>query len=72
MLEGHLYKLVFFYCGTSSYNTEQMSRVIDYLKQDMENMELPIPISKEEEARLMARWGKASCSKSEDAICAAR
>ena len=71
MLEGRLYKLVFFYCGTSTYNTEQMSRVIDYLKQDMINMELPIPISREEEARLMANWQKASCSKSEDAICAA-
>lgn len=65
------YKLVFAYYGTSTYTSEQLSRVVDYLKQDMENMELPIPISKEEEARLLARWGKASCSKSEDAICAA-
>lgn len=71
MLEGRLYKLVFFYCGTSTYNTEQMSRVIDYLKQDMESMDLPIPISKAEEERLLAKWQKASCSKSEDAICAA-
>jgi hypothetical protein len=71
MLEGHLYKLVFFYCGTSTYNTRDMSRVIDYLKQDMINMELPIPISREEEARLMANWQKASCSKTNDATCAA-
>jgi hypothetical protein len=71
MIEGHLYKLVFFYCGTSTYNTEQMSRVIEYLKQDMESMNLPIPLSKEEEKRLMDKWQKASCSKADDALSAA-
>jgi hypothetical protein len=65
------YKLVFAYYGTSTYTSEQLSLVVDYLKQDMENMELPIPISKAEEERLLAKWQKASCSKSEDAICAA-
>ena len=63
-------KIVFAYYGSSTYNTEEMSRLISYLKQDMENMELPIPISKEEEERLLAQWGKASCRTTEDATSA--
>ena len=53
-------KVVFAYYGSSTYNTEEMSRLIDYLKQDMENMNLPIPVSKEEEERLLTAWGKRS------------
>ena len=52
-------KVVFAYYGSSTYTTEEMSRLIDYLKQDMENMNLPIPVSKEEEERMLAAWGKA-------------
>jgi hypothetical protein len=71
-IEGHKgYKLVFAYYGTSTYTTEEMSRVIEYLKQDMINMELPIPLSKEEEKRLMDKWRKASCSKADAALSAA-
>jgi hypothetical protein len=65
------YKLVFAYYGTSTYTSAEMSRVIDYLKQDMINMGLPIPVSREEEARIMARWEKASCKKASDALSAA-
>ena len=65
------YKLVFAYYGSSTYTSEGMSRVLDYLKQDMENMGLPIPLSKEEEARVMERWGKASCKKNDGALSAA-
>lgn len=58
------YKLVFAYYGTSTYTAEQMSRLLDYLKQDMENMGLQIPLSKDQERRLLEQWGKrASCSK---------
>ena len=52
-------KVVFAYFGSSTYNTEEMSRLIDYLKQDMVNMGLPIPVSKEEEERMMAQWQRA-------------
>ena len=65
------YKLVFAYYGSSTYTSEEMSRLLDYLKQDMDNMGLPIPLSKEEEARVMERWGKASCKKASDALSAA-
>ena len=50
------YKLVFAYYGSSTYDTAAMSRLIDFLKQDMENMGLRIPASKEQEEALAA-WG---------------
>lgn len=49
-------KVVFAYYGSSTYDTVEMSRLIDYLKQDMVNMNLPIPVSKEEEERMMKSW----------------
>ena len=54
---GH--KVVFAYFGSSTYTTEEMSRLLDFLKQDMENMGLAIPVSKEEEERLLTAWGRA-------------
>lgn len=65
------YKLVFAYYGSSTYTSEEMSRLLDYLKQDMENMGLPIPLSKDEEARVMDRWQKALCKKTNGASSAA-
>jgi len=61
------YKLVFAYYGSSTYDTASMSRLIDFLKQDMENMGLSIPASKEQEEALKAWEAKASCRKSENA-----
>lgn len=63
-------KVVFAYYGTSTYTTEEMSRVLDYLKQDMVAMELPIPVSKDEEERMMSAWGKALCKRTEPATSA--
>ena len=51
------YKLVFAYYGSSTYSAETMARLIDYLRQDAENMGLPIPVSKAEEERLLKAWG---------------
>ena len=65
------YKLVFAYYGSSTYTTEEMSRLLDYLKQDMDNMGLPIPLSKEEEKRVMERWQKASCKTVDGVLSAA-
>lgn len=53
------YKLVFAYYGSSTYDRERMAKLIDYLKQDAENMGLIIPLSKAEEERMLGAWGKA-------------
>lgn len=63
-------KTVFAYYGSSTYTSEEMSRLIEDLKQDMENMNLPIPVSKDEEERLLAQWGKALCKRTMSAISA--
>lgn len=60
-------KVVFAYYGSSTYDTTEMSRLLDYLKQDMESMGLMIPIGKDEEERLLSAWGKAFCRKTEPA-----
>lgn len=48
------YKLVFAYYGSSTYDTAEMSRLIDYLVEDARNMGIPIPASKEQEEALNA------------------
>ena len=52
------YTLMFSYCGSSTYTTEEMSRLIDYLIDEMKQMELPIPASKEQEEMLKAWRGE--------------
>lgn len=51
-------KVIIAYYGTSVYDSAEMSRVLDYLRQDMENMQLPIPLSKAEQDRIALQWGK--------------
>ena len=65
------YKLVFAYYGSSTYSRESMSRLLDYLKQDMDAMEIPIPFSKQDEERMLESWQKAYSKKGEAAISAA-
>lgn len=64
------YKCVFAYYGISMYDRDELSILIDYLKQDMENMGLPIPFSKEEEERMLTAWQKALCRRTEHATSA--
>ena len=52
------YKKVFAYYGSSTYTSAEMSRLIDYMKQDMDAMGLPIPLGKAEYERLLKEWGK--------------
>lgn len=52
-------KVVFAYYGSSTYSVPEMSLLLDHLKQDMAALNLPIPVSKEEEERMMQAWGKA-------------
>ena len=53
------YKTVFAFHGSSTFSTSQMHILLESLKQDMVNMNLPILVSKEEEERMMKAWGKA-------------
>ena len=53
------YKLVFAYYGSSTYTTEEMSRLIDFLVDEMRQCELPVPASKEQEDMLKAWQAKA-------------
>ena len=61
------YKLVFAYYGSSTYDTAEMSRLIDYLVDDARQMGLSIPASKEQEEALKAWEARASCRTNENA-----
>ena len=37
---------------------EEMKRLLDWLVDEAQQMEIPIPLSKAEEERLLERWGK--------------
>ena len=50
------YKLLHAYYGSSTYDSKEMSILIDYLVDDAEQMGLPIPLGKEEMERLKADW----------------
>lgn len=64
-------KVILAFRGSSTFDTRQMSILISDLKQDAENMGISIPVSKEEEARLMKAWGKAYSKMNENATSAA-
>lgn len=51
-------KLVHLYFGTSSYTVDEMKRVLDWLIDQAEQMQIPIPLSKKDEQDLLERWGK--------------
>ena len=50
-------KVVFAYYGTSTYDSTEMSRLIDYLVQDAMSMGLTSPTSKEQE-EMLQEWGQ--------------
>ena len=51
-------KLIHLYYGSSTYTVEEMKRLLDWLVDEAQQMEIPIPLSKAEEERLLERWGK--------------
>lgn len=53
-------KLIHLYYGSSTYTVDEMRVLLDWLVDQAEQMEIPIPISKAEEERLLERWGKKS------------
>ena len=50
------YKLVFAYYGSSTYDTVRMHKLIDYVLDEAEQMNLKIPVGKEKED-LFHEWG---------------
>ena len=46
------------YFGTSTYTVDEMRRVLDWLVDQATQMEIPIPLSKQDEEYLLERWGK--------------
>lgn len=50
------YKLVFAYYGSSTYDTVRMHKLIDYVLDEAEQMNLKIPVGKEKE-ELFHEWG---------------
>ena len=53
---GHVW--VRMYCGTSTYSVDEMRVLLDWLIDQAQQMELPIPLSKAEEEKMLERWGK--------------
>lgn len=50
--------LVHLFYGSSTYTVEEMRLLLEWLTDTAKQMELPIPLSKEEEKRMLERWGK--------------
>ena len=51
-------KLVHMYWGSSTYTVDEMRMLLDWLTDQAQQMEIPIPLSKAEEERMLERWGK--------------
>lgn len=51
-------KWVCLYYGSSTYTVDEMRVLIDWLVDQCQQMEIPIPLSKKEEQELLERWGK--------------
>ena len=64
-------KTLHLYFGSSTYSRDEMRVLLDWLVDQAEQMEIPIRMSKEEEERVLAQWGKASCKQTAPATSAA-
>lgn len=53
------YKLVKVYYGSSSYNTQEMSRLINWLVDECAQIDIPLPATKEQIEEAKRRWGDA-------------
>lgn len=51
-------KLVRMYFGTSTYTVDEMKVVLDWLVDQAQQMEIPIPLSKADEEKMLERWGR--------------
>ena len=64
-------KLIHLYYGSSTYTVSEMRLLLDWLIDQAEQMDIPIPISRDEEERLLAQWGKALSKMSKPVTSAA-
>jgi len=64
------FKTVLAFHGSSTFSGDQISVVIEWLKDEMRSLELPILVSKEEEERMMSSWRKAYSRETNAAISA--
>lgn len=51
-------KLCNLYFGSSTYTVQEMQILLEWLTDQCRQMEIPIPLSKQEEEDLLERWGK--------------
>jgi hypothetical protein len=51
-------KRVNMYFGTSTYTVDEMRVLLDWLVDTAQQMQLPIPLSKEDQAKMLERWGQ--------------
>lgn len=51
-------KLINLYYGSSTYTVDEMKVLLDWLVDQCEQMQIPIPLSKKDEEELLERWGK--------------
>ena len=51
-------KTIHMYYGSSTYTVDEMRLLLDWLVDQARQMEIPIPLSKQEEERILERWGK--------------
>ena len=50
-------KLVHLYYGSSTYTVDEMQKLLEWLTDQCRQMEIPIPLSKQEEKEMLERWG---------------
>jgi hypothetical protein len=51
-------KRVNMYFGTSTYTVDEMRVLIDWLVDQAQQMQIPIPLSKADQEQMLERWGK--------------
>ena len=51
-------KLCHLYFGSSTYTVQEMQVLLEWLTDQCRQMEIPIPLSKQDEKDLLERWGK--------------
>lgn len=64
-------KTICLYYGSSTYTRDEMRVLLDWLVDQAEQMQIPLRLSREEEERVLAQWGKASCKQTALATTAA-
>lgn len=46
------------YYGSSTYTVDEMRLLLDWLTDQAEQMQIPIPLSKRDQERMLGQWGK--------------